>query len=414
VPVGTTCTYAVTVTGATAGAKLNSTGAVTSTNGAAGASASATLNVYAVPTVVKSFAPATIAAGGTSTLTITVTNPAANPGNLTGVSIGDAYTGTLVNNAAGSVSCSGAGSATLTGGVNGGTSVGFSAGTIVAGGTCTVTQSVTATTTNTNATSAPAATGPVALTGTAATGVVLTVGVNTFAPDHAQTGLPGTAIFYPHTYNAGLAGSVNFTTSSAATPAVPGWTQAIFRDTNCNGVLDGAEGGSPIAAAIAVNPGDAVCIIVRDSIPGAAPYNAQNVINVTATFNGSQSYVRTDVTTVGAAGGAGLTLAKTVRNVTQGGAAGTSGTARPDDVLEYTITYTNTGAGAVTSVVVTDATPAFTLFQSAACGSQPAGLACAVTTQPAVNGTGSVNWTLTGTLLPSGNGAVTYQVRVSN
>ena len=414
IPASSSCTIVVNVTSSSAGAKANTSGALTTTEGTTTAAASDTLNVYAVPTVVKSFAPATIAAGGTSTLTITVTNPAANPGNLTGVSIGDAYTGTLVNNAAGSVSCSGAGSATLTGGVNGGTSVGFSAGTIVAGGTCTVTQSVTATTTNTNATSAPAATGPVALTGTAATGVVLTVGVNTFAPDHAQTGLPGTAIFYPHTYNAGLAGSVNFTTSSAATPAVPGWTQAIFRDTNCNGVLDGAEGGSPIAAAIAVNPGDAVCIIVRDSIPGAAPYNAQNVINVTATFNGSQSYVRTDVTTVGAAGGAGLTLAKTVRNVTQGGAAGTSGTARPDDVLEYTITYTNTGAGAVTSVVVTDATPAFTLFQSAACGSQPAGLACAVTTQPAVNGTGSVNWTLTGTLLPSGNGAVTYQVRVSN
>ena len=96
---------------------------------------------------------------------------------------------------------------------------------------------------------------------------------------------------------------------------------------------------------------------MRDSIPGAAPYNAQNVITVTATFNGTHNYTRTDTTTVGAAAGAGLTLAKTVRNVTQGGAAGTTGTARPNDVLEYTITYTNTSAGPVSAIVVTDATP---------------------------------------------------------
>jgi len=39
---------------------------------------------------------------------------------------------------------------------------------------------------------------------------------------------------------------------------------------------------------------------------------------------------------------------------------------------------------------------------------------CSVTAQPAVNGTGSVVWTLTGTLLSGGSGSVTYQVRVSN
>ena len=64
-----------------------------------------------------------------STLTIVVTNPAANPGNLTGVAINDAYTGTLSNVGAGSVACTGGGSATLTGGANAGTSVGFTAGT---------------------------------------------------------------------------------------------------------------------------------------------------------------------------------------------------------------------------------------------------------------------------------------------
>ena len=244
--------------------------------------------------------------------------------------------------------------------------------------------------------------------------IVVAAAVNTFAPDGAQTGVPGSVVFYPHTFNAGLAGSVTFATTFVATPAVPGWSQAIYRDTNCNGALDGAEGAAPLAGAVAVVPGSAVCIIVRDSIPGAAPYNAQNVISVTATFNGTTNYVRTDTTTVGAAAGAGLTLAKTVRNVTQGGAAGTAGTALPNDILEYAITYTNTSAGTVSAIVITDATPSFTLHQSAACGALPGNITgCSVTSQPAVNGTGSVVWTLTGTLLSGGSGSVTYQVRVS-
>ena len=245
--------------------------------------------------------------------------------------------------------------------------------------------------------------------------IVVAAAANAFAPDGAQTGLPGTVVFYPHTFNAGSAGSVAFSTTAIATPAVPGWAQAIYRDTNCNGALDGAEGAAPLAGAVAVNAGDAVCIIVRDSIPGAAPYNAQNVISVTATFNGSATYTRTDTTTVGAVGGAGLTLAKTVRNVTQGGTAATTGNARPDDELEYTITYTNAGSGTVSSLVVTDSTPAFTRYQSAACGALPGNLtACSPTTQPAVNGTGSIVWTLTGPLLPGGTGSVSYRVRVNN
>lgn len=242
--------------------------------------------------------------------------------------------------------------------------------------------------------------------------------VNTFAPDHAQTGVPGSVVFYPHTFNAGLAGSVTFSTSAIATPAVPGWSQSIYRDTNCNGMLDGAEGAAPLAGATAVNPGDAVCIIVRDSIPGTAPYNAQNVITVTSTFDGSQTISRTDVTTVGSAGGAGLSLAKTVRSRTPPGPFGpssTAGIALPGDVLEYTITYTNTSAGTVSAIVITDATPSFTLYQSAACAALPGNItACSVTSQPPVNGTGSVIWTLTGSLLSGGSGSVTCQVQASN
>jgi uncharacterized repeat protein (TIGR01451 family) len=239
--------------------------------------------------------------------------------------------------------------------------------------------------------------------------------VNTFAPDNAQTGLPGTNVFYAHTFTAGSAGSVTFSTTNIATPAVAGWTQTIFRDSDCSGTLNGAEGAAPMAGAVAVNPADVVCIIVRDSIPAAAPFNAQNVITVTSTFNATQTITRTDTTTVGAAGGAGLTLAKAVRNVTQGTASGTANTARPGDVLEYTVTYTNSGSGSLSSIVITDATPAFTTFQAASCGAPLPGniTSCAVTSQPAVNGSGSVVWTLGGSLAAGGSGTVIYTVRVA-
>ncbi len=244
---------------------------------------------------------------------------------------------------------------------------------------------------------------------------VVAAAVNAFAPDNAATGLPGTTVFYAHTFNAGSAGSVTFSTTNITTPAVAGWTQVIYRDTDCSGTLNGAEGAAPLAGAIAVGAGNAVCIIVADSIPAAAPFNAQNVISVTSTFNATSTLTRTDTTTVGAAGGAGLTLAKSVRNVTQGTPAGTSNTARPGDILEYTVTYGNPGAGALTSIVITDATPAFTLFQAASCGAPrpPAITSCNVTTQPAVNASGSVVWTLTGSLAAGGTGTVLYTVRVA-
>ena len=244
---------------------------------------------------------------------------------------------------------------------------------------------------------------------------VVAAAVNSFAPDNAQTGNPGTIVYYAHTFNAGSAGSVVFSTTNVTTPAVAGWTQTIYRDTDCSGTLNGAEGAAPLVGAVAVGAGAAVCIIVADSIPAAAPFNGQNVISVTSTFNGAQTITRTDTTTVGAAGGAGLTLAKAVRNVTQGTPAGTSNTARPGDVLEYSITFSNSGGGALSAIVITDATPAFTTFQSAACGAPlPANITtCNVTTQPAVNASGSVVWTLGGSLVAGGSGTVLYTVRVA-
>jgi uncharacterized repeat protein (TIGR01451 family) len=92
-PMPTTCTIPVTVTGIAAGAQLNTTQAITSTEGGTGSTATATLNVFAPPTIAKSFSPTGVQVGGTSTLTITITNPAANPAGVTGVAVSDTFPG---------------------------------------------------------------------------------------------------------------------------------------------------------------------------------------------------------------------------------------------------------------------------------------------------------------------------------
>jgi uncharacterized repeat protein (TIGR01451 family) len=121
----------------------------------------------------------------------------------------------------------------------------------------------------------------------------------------------------------------------------------------------------------------------------------------------------TDTTTGGEP--SALNLKKLVSNVTRGGGTATSVTATPGEVLQYTLTAQNNGAGPLTTLVINDATPAFTTFVSAACpGTLPSGITtCAISTQPAAGTTGSVQWTFTGSLSAGLTLTVNYQVKLS-
>lgn len=548
IPALGSCTVVVNLTSSSAGAKANTTSVLTTAQGTVTAAASDTLNVYAPPTVTKTFTPSTIAAGSAATMEIAVTNPAANPGNLTGVSINDVYTGTLVNHAAGTVVCTGAGSATLTGGANAGTSAGFSGGTVVPGGTCTVTQAVTATATNNNTTGAPAATGPLALTGSAASatltvtgavaapdltlskvhsgnflvgsthaytltphntlgtaptsapvtitdtlpagltyvaagsggsgwtcsvsGQVVTcvtsaainngasgnpltinvlagaaalpavtnsatvagggepgantgnntatdptavVGVNSFNTDGAQTVMAGGTTLYTHQFNAGSAGTISFSSASIPSPAQAGWFHLIYRDNNCNGVMDGADGSAVLSAAVAVVAADMVCILVKEFVPAGASSGAQDQITVTAAFvptvGAAINYTRFDLTTVGVTG---MLATKEVRNVSTAGVFGANNTALPGHTLEYRITYTNTGTSTLTGVIVNDTTPAYTTYvgASAGCPGLVTRTNCTVVNEPANATAGTIQWSMTGTFTAGATATVSFQVKV--
>ena len=76
------CTIALNVTGTTAGTKINVTGAITSNEGGTGRTASATLIVVAPPVIAKAFGAPNISLNGGTSLTFTLTNPAANSAAL--------------------------------------------------------------------------------------------------------------------------------------------------------------------------------------------------------------------------------------------------------------------------------------------------------------------------------------------
>jgi uncharacterized repeat protein (TIGR01451 family) len=241
---------------------------------------------------------------------------------------------------------------------------------------------------------------------------------NTFAPNGAQTAQPGTAVFYAHTFTPGSGGQVTFSIANVATPNVPGWTTVLYRDTNCSASIDTAE--PLVSAPIVVIAGQPVCLILKQFVPAGIAFGAQNSATLTANFSYtnaspvlSSTQAVNDVTTGGEP--TALSLQKLVSNVTRGGGTSTSVIASPGETLQYTLTAQNNGPSGLTTLVVNDATPAFTTFLSAACpGTLPSGITlCTVTTKPAVGGTGAVQWTFTGSLTGAAQLAVTYQVKLS-
>jgi len=58
-------------------------------------------------------------------------------------------------------------------------------------------------------------------------------------------------VFYAHAFVAGSGGQVTFSLAGSATPSAPAWTQVLYQDSNCNGVLDSGEPQMPARSASA-------------------------------------------------------------------------------------------------------------------------------------------------------------------
>jgi FG-GAP-like repeat len=138
------CTLSVNVTGSAAAQQNNTTGSVTSTEGGTGGTASASLVVVAPPSIAKTFNPVTIAPNGVTTLTFTITNPAANTGAEAGVAFTDTLPAGLVVSTPNGLMDNCGGTATATAGSG---SISLTGGTVGVNTSCTVLVNVTGTAT---------------------------------------------------------------------------------------------------------------------------------------------------------------------------------------------------------------------------------------------------------------------------
>jgi uncharacterized repeat protein (TIGR01451 family) len=193
---GQSCNITVRVRGPTAGLFVNTTSTVTSTEAGPGgpASASIQVNALAAPTIAKTFGASSIALGGTTSLSFTITNSNSST-SLTGVGFTDALPAGLVvatpNGLSGSC---GGGTITATAG---GSNASLTGATIAANGSCTFSINVAGTSGGTKVNTTSAVTSNEAGNGNAASAIIMVNAVTTTttltsSPNPSNVGQPVT------------------------------------------------------------------------------------------------------------------------------------------------------------------------------------------------------------------------------
>ncbi|MEO8740598.1 MAG: IPTL-CTERM sorting domain-containing protein [Casimicrobiaceae bacterium] len=257
IPGNGSCTVTVNVTSAVGGSYVNTTGAISTSAGSVPA-AQGTLTVI-VPTVAKSFTPATIGFFGVSVLTIAVTNTSATTA-ITSVAFTDNYPANLQNTAAPAAASTCGG--TVTAAPNG-TALAFSGGTVAPNSVCAITVNVTS-----------------ALAGTYvnSSGVVTTGNAGTAGPASSSLVVTSTAFsaakaFSPSSVNPGGTAVLSITLTNPNPGAVTGVaftdnypaglvnTSAPGAVSACGGTVTAAPNGSALALTGGTIPSNGSCTV---------------------------------------------------------------------------------------------------------------------------------------------------------
>ena len=392
IPANGSCTVSVPVTAALAGNYIDSLaiGSLQTSNGNNAAPAVATLSVPVpptAPTLGKAFSPAVISAGGSSTLTITLSNADSAAATMTSPLVEIFPSGVVLNGTA-TTTCGG----TLSSGSGG---VSLSGGTIPANGSCTVTIPVSAAAGGTYINSLAAgalqtSNGPNAAPAVA----TLTVNAPVIAPTLAKA-------FSPAVINAGGSSTLTITLSNADSAAAS--LSAPLVDNLPSGVVVNGSatttcGGTITATTSSVTltggsiPANSSCTV---TIPVSAA-NGGGFINSLAagalqTSNGANAFPAIASLTVNAANVA-PTLAKAFSPVVINAGGGST----------LTITLSNTNATAAT-------------LSSPLVDTLPSGVVVASTPTNSCGGvitSTSSSVTLTGGSIPA-NGSCTVTIPVS-
>jgi large repetitive protein len=396
------CTFSINVTGTAAGQKNNTTSAVTSVEGGTGGTASDSIAVLAPPTISKAFGAPSIPLNTTTSLTFTITNPAANTLALTGVAFSDSLPtpGIVVATPNGLTNTCG-GTATA---VAGSGTVSLTAGTIAVSSNCTVTINVTG-----NAAGAYTNTiGPVSSTN-GGNGNTASANLTVVAPPSITKAFGAAAI----TLNAVT--SLTFTITNPAANTVP-LTGVAFTDTlpagltvaspnnlnnTCGGTATATVGSSTISlsgATLAISASCTLSVNITGTVAGVM----SNSVTVTST-NGGQ----------GNTSNAALTVQDYQLSITVATAAVIQGGTSAPATLTATPLFGYTG---IVKPAATTCTPAgftctFTNISLPGTGPNQSGSsAVSVSVAP---GTAVGNYTLTLTSTDTSNPAVIHSIQFS-
>ena len=254
-------------------------------------------------------------------------------------------------------------------------------------------------------------------------------GLLQLAPDDAMT--------QAFIYTNGSEASVTFQLEQSEADKRAGWVQLLYEDPTCDGLLQPDH--ALIAGPLPAGPGGRICLIAKVIGPPASGQGMQlrsrlavREVLETPTLAGLQRVQELHSKMFTLVAEQGLSLRKEWRKVLRCPPSpevsivdptgySTIGVARPGESVEYRLTYKNPGAAPVRNVMLHDAVPAYTHFESAHClRTPPTGIsACAVTVQPLPGAeSGAIAWSLLDDgssqpgLGPNAGGSVSFCLRV--
>ena len=232
---------------------------------------------------------------------------------------------------------------------------------------------------------------------------------------------PGGSVTYLHTVT-NTGNIVETGIEVGRTGDANGFSSVAYLDSNSNGILDAGEQANPITSIASLNPGQSVGVFVKVFGPAqSTQVGGINTTTITATLDAN--LVTPGFQAGGATGSAQDATTLVVGDVKLDKLQSLDGitfvrsnlNAAPGATIYYRIVVTNTGTADVTSVVVNDATPAYTtaLTTPAATFTDAAGapVAVAANRQPANGLTGSYVFEV-GTLQPGRSSTINFAVKV--
>ena len=251
-------------------------------------------------------------------------------------------------------------------------------------------------------------------------------------PDNFSDAEPNKVVIFPHKFTAATSGSVTFSViNTTPSPANNSWSTVLYRDNDCNGVIDGSD--VQIISSVAVNGESDVCLLSKVFVPANASLNAQYYYDIaadmiftdtTGTGHGvTRLVLDKDTVRVTFSGAGELKIEKTVKNITTSDGESRSNQAKPGDILEYKIYFRNNGSGVIDMLKINDSVPDFTTLSESVSCTVPATLlpstltSCTVSSPNSIDNVigyeGHIEWQFDGTLAPAENGYITYQVTVN-